>query len=85
MLRLLLSKKGGAMKKYTLQPIRPETASSFPTRYRLYAGGEPTVIAISDEEAVLLQQNGPNIERRALETFFKCSPTRKEKLASVPR
>ena len=73
------------MKKYTLEPIRPETASSFPTRYRLYAGGEPTVIAISNEEATLLKQNGPNIKRSDLEALFKRSPTRKERLARIPR
>jgi hypothetical protein len=73
------------MKKYTLKPIRLETVSDTSTLYRLYAGGEPTVIAISNEEATLLQQNGSNIKRSALEALFKCSPTRKERLARIPR
>jgi hypothetical protein len=72
------------MKTFTLEPIRVETPSSSPTLYRLYAGGEATVIAISNEEALQLHENGPNIARCALETLFKCSPTRKERLARVP-
>ena len=73
------------MKKYTLEPIQPEGVSASPSRYRLYVDGEPTVIAISDEEAALLHPNGPNIERRALETLFECSPTRKERLNRIPK
>jgi hypothetical protein len=72
------------MKKYTLEQIWPETASSSPSRYRLCVAGEPTVIAISCEEAALLQQDGPNIERRALEALFERSPTRKERLDRIP-
>jgi len=73
------------MKKYTLEPIQPEDVSASPSRYRLCVDGEPTVIAINEEEAALLRPKGPNVQRRALETLFKSSPTRKEKLARVPR
>ena len=73
------------MKKYTVEPIQSETDSHATTLYRLYAGGEPTVIAISNEEATLLKQNGPNIQRSDLEALFKRSPTRKERLARIPR
>jgi hypothetical protein len=74
------------MKKYTLEPIPSEAASSVPpSRYLLCVDGEPTVIAIRDEEVALLCHDGQNIERRALENLFKCSSTRKERLARVPR
>jgi hypothetical protein len=73
------------MKKYTLEPIQSEDVSASPSRYRLYVDGEPTVIAVSGDEAAQLCPKGPNIKRHALETLFKCSPTRKERLARVPR
>jgi len=70
------------MKKYTIEPVQCPTDA--PALYRLYVDGEPTVIAVRDEEAVLVKRNGPTIERRVLEALFQCSPTRKEKLARIP-
>jgi hypothetical protein len=81
---MALLQKGGPIKKYTLEAIPSDTGSA-PSRYRLWVDGTPTVIAISDEEVALLQHNGPNIQRRALENLFKSSPTRKERLARIPR
>jgi hypothetical protein len=72
------------MSKFTLEPIRREMTSVSAALYRLYCDAKPTVIAISCEEAALLQKRGPNIERRALETLFECSPTRKERLDRMP-
>ena len=70
------------MRKYTIEPIK--LAADAPALYRLYVDGEPTVIAVRDEEIPLMQRNGPNIERRALETLFRCSPARKERLDRIP-
>jgi hypothetical protein len=70
------------MRTYTIEPI--QRAADAPTLYRLYVDGEPTVIAVHDEEVALVRRHGPNIERRALETLFKCSPTRKERLDRIP-
>jgi hypothetical protein len=72
------------MRKYTLEPVRLEAASVSPSLYCLYIDAAPTVIAISCEEAALLQHDGPNIERSALDALFECSPTRKENLDRIP-
>ena len=68
-----------AMSKYTLEPVGFDGDSKAPLIYRLYVDGEPTVIAISAEEAARLRQNPRAITRSALEAIFKCSPTRKER------
>jgi hypothetical protein len=70
------------MRKYTIEPVHH--AAESPALYRLYVDGQPTVIAVRDEEAALVRQNGPHIERRALEALFKCSPTRRERLERIP-
>ncbi len=70
------------MRKYTIEPVK--LAQDAPTLYRLYVDGEPTVIAVRDEEIPVVRRDGPNIKRRTLEALFKCSPTRRERLDKIP-